>query len=94
MARVFLPSAVRAVFEVQDFVEAPGRNVREVVNALESCYPGIRDRLCEGDELRPGMAVTVDGAGSTLGMLQRVSTDAEIHFLPAITGGCAITLRA
>jgi molybdopterin synthase sulfur carrier subunit len=94
MARVFLPSALRALFEVQDFVETSGRNVREVVDALDSRYPGIRDRLCKGDELRPGLAVTVDGAVSTLGMLQRVSTDAEIHFLPTITGGCSITLRA
>lgn len=81
MARVFLPSALRALFEVQDFVETPGRNVREVVDPLDSRYPGIRDRLCKG-------------AVSTLGMLQRVSTDAEIHFLPTITGGCSVTLRA
>ncbi len=94
MARVFLPSAVRAHYKVQDFVEAPGRNLRQVVDALESEYPGIRNRLCNGDELRPGMAVTVDGAVSTLGMLQRVTPDAEIHFLPTITGGCGIRWQA
>jgi len=87
MARVFFPSALQSLIGGQDVVETSGGNVREVIADLESRFPGIRDRLCEGDDLRPGMAVTVDGGVSSLGMLQRVNAEAEIHFLPAIGGG-------
>ena len=82
MARVFLPSALQSLIGSQDVVETFGGNVREVIADLESRFPGIRDRLCEGDDLRPSMAVMVDGGLSSLGMLQRVNAESEIHFLP------------
>jgi molybdopterin synthase sulfur carrier subunit len=54
---------------------------------LETRYPGLRDRLCDNDELRPGIAVAVDGHVTSRGLLQKVQPTSEVHFLPAIGGG-------
>ena len=64
-----------------------GRSVRQIINNLEAAYPGIKARLVDNDRIMPGMAVIVDGEVSRLGLLQRVSEENEIHFLPAIGGG-------
>mgnify|MGYP001258294316 FL=1 len=87
MARVFIPATMRTLAGGRDSVEANGRNVREVINDLERQFPGMKDRLCEGDSLRPGLAVAIGGSVSALGLLQRVDLDSEVHFLPAIGGG-------
>ena len=68
-------------------VEAPGRTVRAVVEALDARYPGIRDRLYAGEKLAPTLAVAVDGRLSRLGLLQPVTEASEVRFLPAIEGG-------
>ena len=90
MPRVFIPPTIRSLTGNQEVVEAAGQNVREVIASLDEQYPGIRDWLCSDDELRPGLSVVVDGSVSSLKLLQRVSTDAEIHFLPAISGGSRV----
>lgn len=64
-----------------------GATVRQIINNLEAEFPGIKARLVDNDRIMPGMAVIVDGEVTRLGLLQRVSEDNEIHFLPAIGGG-------
>jgi molybdopterin synthase sulfur carrier subunit len=68
-------------------IDVEGNTIREVLNSLESIYPGFKQRICEGDQIRPNIAVYVDGALTREGMRQRVSAESEIHFLPAISGG-------
>ena len=87
MARVFIPPTIRSLTGGQEVVEAAGNNVREVINAMEEQHPGIKDRLCHGGKLQPGLSVVISGSISALGLLHRVNTDTEIHFLPAIGGG-------
>ena len=87
MVRVFLPPLVRELTEGKDEVEAEGSNVRQVVASLEARFPGIRDRLCVGDDIKPGLAVAVDGQVSQFGLWQPVGENSEIQFLPAIGGG-------
>ena len=58
-----------------------------VLDALDALYPGVKARLCLEGELRPGMAVAVDGNMSSLGLRQKVQPTSEVHFLPAIGGG-------
>ena len=64
-----------------------GATVREVIDNLESRYPGMKERLCEEGRLKPGIAVYINGLLSRGSLLERVDADAEIHFLPAIGGG-------
>ena len=71
----------------QEQLSATGRTVRELIDWLELNHPGIQARLCEKDQLRPGIAVSIDGVISTEGIRTRVEDTSEVHFLPAISGG-------
>ncbi len=84
---VFIPPPLRALTGGLDSLRAPGATVGAVIDALESRFPGMRARLCDGDRLRPGVAVAVGTELATLGLLQPVPSGSEIHFLPAISGG-------
>lgn len=85
--RVFIPPLLREFTGNISEVDVEGATVRDVVNRLESRFPGIRARLCENDELKPGLTVAVGQSVSSLGLMQKVEPDSEIHFLPAIGGG-------
>lgn len=87
MVTVFVPPLLRELTGGKDRVELDGSSVRQIVAALDERFPGVRSRLCAGDELRPGLAVAVNGAVSSVGLLQKVPAGAEVHFLPAIGGG-------
>ena len=68
-------------------VETEGRNVRRLILALDKTYPGLRDALMDGDRLKPGIAVAVNGQVSQLGVLQPLEENNEVLFVPAIGGG-------
>ncbi len=87
MAVVFIPALLRDLTGGVQSVSLPGSTVREVVNQLETRYPGVRPRLMEGDQLRPGITIVVDGAVSRLGLRHHLEDISEVHFLPAISGG-------
>jgi molybdopterin converting factor small subunit len=61
--------------------------VREAIESLEAEYPGIKERLCDGDKVRANISVFVDGEISHLKMRERLVADSEVHFLIAISGG-------
>ncbi|MES2793774.1 MAG: MoaD/ThiS family protein [Planctomycetota bacterium] len=87
MPTVFVPPLMRTLTNGTERVEVPGTTVRQALAALEAQYPGVTARLCLGDELRPGIAVGIDGHLSNQGLRQKVQPTSEIHFLPAIGGG-------
>jgi molybdopterin synthase sulfur carrier subunit len=87
MARVWIPSLLRELTGGCEAVNVPGASVRQVIDELDRLHPGARDRLCDGDALRRGLAVVVDSEVARLGLLQPVKPDSEVHFLPAIGGG-------
>lgn len=87
MPTVFLPPALRKVADGQSRIDVPGGSLRAVVAELESRYPGIRSRLCEGDRLRPGLSVVIGSNVADASLLQPVPSNAEIHFLPSVGGG-------
>ncbi len=87
MATVWIPSLMRDLTEGRQTVEVEGSTVRQVIRNLDVAFPGIRARLCAGNELAPHINVAVDGIVTRLGMLERVEPKSEVHFLPAISGG-------
>ena len=68
-------------------VPVEGSNIRQVIENLDSEYPGIKSRLVDNDRIKLEISVAIDGEISTLGMIDKVSKNSEIHFLPAIAGG-------
>jgi molybdopterin synthase sulfur carrier subunit len=87
MATVWIPSLLRQLTAGREAVTVAGTTVRQLIEQLDAMYPGLRARLTDGDTLRPGLAVVVDGQVATLGLAQPVAQESEVHFLPAIGGG-------
>ena len=87
MPLVWIPTQMRELTGGETRVAVPGTNLREALERLEATHPGIRDRLCEGDEISPHLAVVVDGELSRLRMHQPLTEQSEVHFVPAIHGG-------
>jgi molybdopterin converting factor small subunit len=84
---VGIPSLLRDLTGGEKSVPAEGETVRQVIENLEKRYPGLQERLCDGDRLRPGIAVIVDGNTSSLKLRQRVQESSELHFVISISGG-------
>jgi molybdopterin synthase sulfur carrier subunit len=89
MAVVWIPALLRDLTGGQETVSVQGSTVRQIIEALDRLYPGMKDRLLVGDFLRSGIAVAVDTQLSRRGLLESVSENSEVHFLPAIAGGCS-----
>ncbi len=81
MARVFLKSGLRRFSDGIEEVEVDGATVRDVITALDSRFPGI------GEYLASGTAVAIDGDIIGHALHEPVPEDAEIYFLPAVSGG-------
>jgi molybdopterin converting factor small subunit len=87
MATIWIPALLRDLTDGQEQVTTSAGSVREAVDLLDAQYPGIKARLCNGDQLRAGITVVVDGEVSHLRLRHRLNEDSELHFLPAISGG-------
>lgn len=87
MPKIFIPPLLRQFADGLEEVDVEGRNVREAIENLDLRFPGMADRLRQGDGLKPGLNVAVGNKVSSLGLLQKLSADSEVHFLPAIGGG-------
>ena len=87
MPQVFIPAQLRGLTAGIAQIEIQAASVREVVEALEARFPGIKERLCQGDELAPGLQLSIDHVMSNRGLRAKVSPESEVHFLPAFGGG-------
>jgi molybdopterin synthase sulfur carrier subunit len=87
MPRSYIPAQLRNLTSGQAEIEVEGATVREIVAALEQRFPGMRDRLCKGDELSPALQVSIDGTFSRRGLEAKVQPASEVHFLPVFGGG-------
>ena len=87
MAVVWIPSLLRTFTGGAEKVVVAGATVQEVIAALDARYPGVKARLCEDEQLKPHLAVAVDGEVTPEGLRQRVGESSEVHFIPALSGG-------
>lgn len=87
MPEVHIPAMLRELTGGRAMVEAEGSTVREVIDGLERPWPGIRDRLADGGQLRPNLSVAVDGEVGPLGLREAATAASEIYFAAAIKGG-------
>jgi molybdopterin converting factor small subunit len=67
-------------------VELSASTVGEVIDALDSRWPGMRDRVCDSTPaIRRHINVFVEGERATLET--RLAAGAEVTILTAISGG-------
>ena len=87
MAKIFIPTMLQSLTAGTKQVDLEARNIRQVIEQLDEMYPGIKDRLVENGEIRPNLAIAIDGDVAIMGMLEKVGENSEVHFVPAIGGG-------
>lgn len=87
MATVWIPSLLRNLTGGQESLQVPGATVRQIIDSLDGKFPGIKDRLCDGGELRRGIAVAINAQVAQAGLSAPVPDNSEVHFVPAISGG-------
>jgi len=87
LAKIFIPTMLQSLTVGIKRVEMEARNIRHVIEQLDEMFPGIKDRLVENGEIRPNLAIAIDGDVAIMGMLEKVGENSEVHFVPAIGGG-------
>lgn len=86
---VKIPTQLRAVTGGEAEAEVEGGTVGEVLDALFERYTDLRERICEGGELRRFVNVYVGGEDIRFadGLETAVSAGSEVTILPAVAGG-------
>ena len=87
MVQAFIPASLRTLTGGAQVVEIEAATLRELVAALDSQYPGIRARLCDGDALRSGLAVAINNRVLDRSLDRQLQTLDEVHFVAAVPGG-------
>jgi len=86
MAEVHLPVTLPPLFPgLPRRLDVEAASVGEALERLERRWPGLRDRVCEGGELRPHIRVFVDGERAALDT--PLAADARLDVIAAISGG-------
>lgn len=84
---VWIPPLYRDLTNGQERVEMSASSIGELIKALDDRFPGIEERLCDGERVRPHIAVSIDGEVTPRGLRQKLRQSSEIHFVPAMGGG-------
>ncbi len=87
MPVLWIPPSLRDLTGGEEQVAVPGATVAAALDALDQRYPGVRERLLAGDQLRPGIAVAVDGVVNHRRLRHPLAETSEVQFLPAVGGG-------
>lgn len=87
MATVVIPALLRKFTGGIERADVPGGTIRELIRNLGDRFPGISEQLLEDGDIRPSVAVSIDGEMATGGILDQVGADSEVHFIPALGGG-------
>ena len=87
---VRIPTPLRRVTGGQDKVNAEGETLAQIIDSMESQYPGIKERICDPDGgLRNFVNVFVNGEDVRFldGVDSGVGDGDEVSIVPAVAGG-------
>ncbi|MBP64751.1 uncharacterized protein METZ01_LOCUS125879 [marine metagenome] len=89
-ATVKIPTPLRKLTNNETSVDADGTTVEQIVESLESAYPGMRERLIEDNgDLRHFVNIYLNGEDIRYidGLKSSVSDNDELSIVPAVAGG-------
>lgn len=92
MPKVRIPTPLRKLTNGSDEVVAAGRNIAEIIEDLEKNYPGLKERICEGDgKLRRFVNIYLNDEDIRFknNMETELKENDELSIIPAIAGGAA-----
>ncbi|MBD2577107.1 MoaD/ThiS family protein [Oscillatoria sp. FACHB-1406] len=88
--KVLVPTALQKYTKEQATIEVSGSNITELIEALESDFPGIKARICDEEgKLRRFLNVYVDSEDIRFlqGMETVLKDGDEVSIVPAVAGG-------
>ena len=88
--KVVIPTPLRKYTNGAESVEVEAATVQEVLNNLDSRYPGFRASICdESGSLRRFINIYIDGEDVRFleNLATPVTDGAEVAIVPAISGG-------
>lgn len=90
MVEVHLATPLRPIVRGAGRINVEGRNLREVLNNLETQYPGFKEKILEPDgSLKPHICIFINS--KDVRFLKGIETPIEdgdmILILPAVMGG-------
>lgn len=89
---VRIPTPLRRVTNGQDKVEIDGDTLGQIIESMDSTYPGFKDRLVDEDgEIRYFVNIYLNGEDVRFlqGMETTTKTGDELSIVPAVAGGTA-----
>ena len=87
---VRIPTPLRRVTGGQDKVNTEGETLSQIIDSMESQYPGIKERICDPDgSLRNFVNVFINGEDVRFldGVDSAVGDGDEVSIVPAVAGG-------
>jgi len=88
MPVLHVPASMRSLTDGRERFEVAGASLRDVIAALEDVCPRLTERLVQDGELRPDIAIAIDGSViEDSGLYQSLAADAEIFLVPPLGGG-------
>jgi sulfur-carrier protein len=89
MITVRIPTPLRSLTGGEEQVQVSGETLRDVIAALESKCPGIRDRLLDDKGVRRFVNIYVGDEDVRFldGLDTKLKAGDEISIVPAIAGG-------
>ena len=89
MARIKIPTPLRAYTAGQAIVDVTGGTVGDVLNDLTARHPELRQHIYEGDKLRSFVNVFIGEEDTRFrdGMNTPVEDGDELRIIPSIAGG-------
>lgn len=90
--KVRIPTPLRKLTNGSDEVTAAGNNVAEIIEDLEKAYPGLKERICEGDgKLRRFVNIYLNDEDIRFknNLETELKENDELSIIPAIAGGAA-----
>jgi len=89
--QVRIPTQLRSLTGDAPVVDASGSTISEVVDDLDSRYPGVKERLMDGDTGKLRRFVNVYLGDEDVRFMQGIDTPvpegAKLSIIPAVAGG-------
>jgi len=89
-ATVKIPTPLRKLTNNETSVDAFGKTIEQIVESLDSAYPGMRERLIDDNgDLRHFVNIYLNGEDIRYidGLKSPVSDNDELSIVPAVAGG-------
>ena len=89
-ATVKIPTPLRKLTNNETSVDADGKPIEQIVESLDSAYPGMRERLIDDNgDLRHFVNIYLNGEDIRYidGLKSPVSDNDELSIVPAVAGG-------